>query len=188
LDKLFIPEVQGHLRRSKALVALTHSSTKAAMAMLLAAVVALVVANTGAHEGFLEFFHTEVVVGVGPLVGEMSLAHIINDIFMAVFFLLVGLEIKYEMMVGELTNIRQAALPIIAACGGVLAPIVIYSIFNGMNSVFPCALQRFIPCVWTVGSITLCEKPYSIPSVGRSNGTSRNNKRLAGVPDAFQVR
>ncbi len=133
MDKLFIPEVQGHLRRSRALVALTHSSTKAAMAMLLAAVVALIVANTGAHEGFLEFFHVDVVVGVGPFVGEMSLAHVINDIFMAIFFLLVGLEIKYEMTVGELTNIRQAALPIIAACGGVLAPIVIYSIFNGMN-------------------------------------------------------
>ena len=93
------------------------------MAMLLAAVIALIVANTAAHEGFLEFFHMEVVLGVGPLVGEMSLAHIINDIFMAIFFLLVGLEIKYEMTVGELTNIRQAALP----------PIVIYSIFNGMN-------------------------------------------------------
>ena len=104
---------------SRALVALTHSSTKAAMAILLAAVVALIVANTGAHEGFLEFFHVDVVVGVGPFVGEMSLAHVINDIFMAIFFLLVGLEIKYEMTVGELTNIRQAALPIIAACGSV---------------------------------------------------------------------
>ncbi len=60
----------------------------------------------------------------------MSLAHIISDIFMAVFFLLVGLEIKYEMTVGELTNIRQAALPIIAAFGGVVMPIVIYSAFN----------------------------------------------------------
>lgn len=60
----------------------------------------------------------------------MSIAHIINDILMAVFFLLVGLEIKYEMTVGELTNIRQAILPIVAACGGVLAPIAIYAVFN----------------------------------------------------------
>ena len=74
-----------------------------------------------------------VVVGIGPVVGEMSMAHVINDIFMAVFFLLVGLEIKYEMTVGELTNIRQAALPIIAAVGGVLMPIVLYSLFNGGN-------------------------------------------------------
>ena len=101
--------------------------------MLAAAIVALVIANSPFFEPFEEFWHTHVVVGVGGFIGEMSLAHIINDIFMAVFFLLVGLEIKYEMTVGELTNIRQAALPIIAACGGVLAPIVIYSLFNATN-------------------------------------------------------
>ena len=130
---LFIREVQGHQRRYRKLIHLTHSSTKAAGAMLVAAVVALIVANTGAHEAFLEFWHMPVVVGIGPVVGEMSMAHVINDIFMAVFFLLVGLEIKYEMTVGELTNIRQAALPIIAAVGGVLMPIVLYSLFNGGN-------------------------------------------------------
>ena len=130
---LFIDAVQGHQRRFTKLLHFTHSSTKAAGAMLVAAVVALLVANFGDHEAFLEFWHMHVVAGVGPLVGEMSMAHVINDIFMAVFFLLVGLEIKYEMTVGELTNIRQAALPIIAAVGGVLAPIVIYSIFNAGN-------------------------------------------------------
>ena len=130
---LFIRAVQGHQRRYRKLIHLTHSSTKAAGAMLVAAVVALIVANTGAHEAFLEFWHLPVVVGIGPVVGEMSMAHVINDIFMAVFFLLVGLEIKYEMTVGELTNIRQAALPIIAAVGGVLMPIVLYSLFNGAN-------------------------------------------------------
>lgn len=98
--------------------------------MLLAAIVALIVANTPAHEAFLEFWHTYVVIGFGDSIAKMSLAHIINDIFMAVFFLLVGLEIKYEMTVGELTNIRQAALPIIAAFGGVVVPIAIYSAFN----------------------------------------------------------
>ena len=97
----------------------------------VAAIIALIIANTPAHEPFLEFWHTYVVVGFGDMVGAMSLAHIISDIFMAVFFLLVGLEIKYEMTVGELTNIRQAALPIIAAFGGVVVmPIVIYSAFN----------------------------------------------------------
>lgn len=131
--RIYIKEVRGRQRRLLKLVSFTHSSTKAAGVMLMAAIVALIVANTPAHEPFLEFWHTYVTVGVGSLVGQMSLAHIINDIFMAVFFLLVGLEIKYEMTVGELTNIRQAALPIIAACGGVLAPIVIYLLFNGGN-------------------------------------------------------
>lgn len=131
--RIYIKEVRGRQRRLLKLISFTHSSTKAAGVMLLAAIVALIVANTPAHEPFLEFWHTYVTVGVGSLLGQMSLAHIINDVFMAVFFLLVGLEIKYEMTVGELTNIRQAALPIIAACGGVLAPIVIYLLFNGAN-------------------------------------------------------
>lgn len=130
---LLIDEVQGHQRRFMKLLEFTHSSTRAAGVMLLGAIVALVVANTGLHEGFLEFWHTEVVLGVGSHIGQMSLAHIINDVLMALFFLLVGLEIKYEMTVGELTNIRQAALPIIAAVGGVGMPIVIYLAFNAGN-------------------------------------------------------
>ena len=131
--RIYIKEVEGHQARYRKLIQLTHSSTKAAGAMLLAAVVALVVANAGAYEGFLAFWQTEVGVFFGSMEAEMSLAHIINDIFMAVFFLLVGLEIKYEMTVGELTNIRQALLPIVAACGGVVAPILIYLAFNGGN-------------------------------------------------------
>lgn len=129
--RVYIKEVQGHQRRLRKIISFTHSSTRAAGAMLLAAIIALIVANTPAHEPFLEFWHTYVTVGVGNMIGQMSFAHIINDIFMAVFFLLVGLEIKYEMTVGELTNIRQAALPIIAAFGGVLMPIVIYLLLNG---------------------------------------------------------
>ena len=52
---------------------------------------------------------------------------------MAIFFLLVGLEIKYEMTVGELTDVRQAILPVAAAIGGVLMPVGIYLLFNASN-------------------------------------------------------
>lgn len=132
-QKIYIKEVSGHQKRFRKLVQFTHSSTKAAGIMLLAAVVALVVANTAAYEPFLHFWHTQFGFVFGDTQATLSLAHIINDIFMAVFFLLVGLEIKYEMTVGELTNIRQALLPIVAAFGGVLAPIAIYLLFNGGN-------------------------------------------------------
>ena len=127
---VYIDEVQGHKARASKIVELTHSSTKAAAVMLLAAVVALVVANAGLHEPFLAFWHTEVGFVIGGTHATMTLAHVINDILMAVFFLLVGLEIKYEMTVGELTDVRQAALPVIAAAGGVLAPLVIYLAIN----------------------------------------------------------
>ena len=127
---LFIDEVQGHQKRYSKLVRFTHSSTKAAGAMLLAAIVALVVANSPAYEPFIHFWHTEVGFIFGSTEQTMSLAHIVNDIFMAIFFLLVGLEVKYEMTVGELTNIRAALLPIMGAVGGVAMPIVIYLLFT----------------------------------------------------------
>lgn len=131
---IYIEEVQGHNRRIRKLLSFTHSSTRAAGIMLLAAIAALIIANSGAYEGFYDLWHhNDIALELGPLSGRMSLAHAINDILMAIFFLLVGLEIKYEMTVGELTNIRQAALPIIGAIGGVTVPIVIYLIFNASD-------------------------------------------------------
>lgn len=130
---LFIKEVQGHQWRWMKLVEFTHSSTKAACFMLLAAIASLIVANTFLYGAFEDLIHMEIGFVIGETAYTMSIVHAVNDILMAIFFLLVGLEIKYEMTVGELTNIRQALLPIVAAFGGVLAPIVIYSIFNVGN-------------------------------------------------------
>lgn len=132
-QRIFIEEVQGRQARYRKLIQFTHSSTKAAGVMLLAAVVALIVANSGLSESFLQFWHTEVGVYFGEAFAGMSLVHVVNDILMAVFFLLIGLDVKYELTVGELTNIRRAILPIAAAFGGVLVPIVVYSIFNVGN-------------------------------------------------------
>lgn len=129
-DAAYIDEVSHHRRRRAHVIELTHSSTKAAGVMLLATILALVVANSGLHEDFVHFWHTELSVGFGDSSVGMGLGHIINDIFMAVFFLLVGLEIKYEMTVGELTNIRQAILPVMAAVGGVAMPALIYVACN----------------------------------------------------------
>lgn len=133
LDGVFIPEVRKHRENHARLVRVTYSSTKAAGVMLLAAIVALIVANTGLHEPFRAFWETDFGFVFGEREAVLTLSEIINDIFMAVFFLLVGLEIKYEMTAGELTNIRQAILPIVAAFGGVLAPIVVFTLINGGN-------------------------------------------------------
>lgn len=132
-DNLFIDEVQGHQKRYRKLIDFTHSTTRAAFVMLLAAVAAVIIANTPVFEQFEEALHVEVGVFAGSRTAGMSVAHVINDLFMALFFLLVGLEIKYEMTVGELTNIRQAILPIMGAVGGVLAPIGVYLAFNAAN-------------------------------------------------------
>ena len=128
--QVYNEDARKHQLRFSKLIQLGYSSTKAAALMLAAAIIALVIANTGLYEPFLEIIETEVGFIFGEHHAAMSIAEVINDIFMAIFFLLVGLEIKYEMTAGELTNIRQALLPIIAACGGVLAPVVSYTLFN----------------------------------------------------------
>lgn len=114
------------LRRQK----VTSNGTIAAAVMVLAALVAVVVANTPAYEAIHHFLMEPVSIGVGPFVGALSIEAFVNDFLMAIFFLLVGIELKYEMTVGELKNPRQAALPMLAAVGGVVVPALVYVAFN----------------------------------------------------------
>lgn len=130
-NRPYIQESERHHRRLNRIVHFTHSTTKAAGVMLLAAIAAFAIANSPVYPEFLHFWHADVTFGVGQSVHTMSLAHIVNDVLMAVFFLLVGLEIKYEMTVGALTDWRQALLPAAAAAGGVAAPIVVFLLFTG---------------------------------------------------------
>jgi NhaA family Na+:H+ antiporter len=129
----FIEEVDRRQGPYRKLVGFTGSSTRAAAVMLGAAIVSIIIANTDFYYPFKEFFSTEISFYIGSFGGSMTLSHVINDILMTLFFLLIGLEIKYEMTVGELREIRQALLPIVAALGGVLVPIVIYLGFNAGN-------------------------------------------------------
>nr|WP_294927846.1 Na+/H+ antiporter NhaA [uncultured Flavobacterium sp.] len=110
-----------------------QSSSSGGILLLVCVFVSLVIANTDlgtAFNNFLDF----------PLGYETASVHLrypillwINDGLMAIFFLLVGLEIKREVIEGELSSVRQAALPVLAALGGVIVPAVIYFLFNGQN-------------------------------------------------------
>lgn len=100
---------------------------------MICAVVALMCANIP-QLGFLhELWDTNVGINIGSFSLEMSLELWINDFLMAIFFFVVGLEIKREMMVGELSSLKQASLPILAAVGGMVVPAIIYSVFNWSN-------------------------------------------------------
>ncbi len=116
--------------RKPALQRITSNGTIAAGVMVLAAIIAVIVANTDAYYGVREFLEAPLVLQVGPLVGEISLEGFINDFLMAIFFLSVGIELKFELTAGVLTNPRHALMPILAACGGVAAPALIYTAFN----------------------------------------------------------
>jgi len=94
------------------------------------AVIAMVLANTALSQGYFDFWHTEAGLAVGSFELKMSLGHWINDGLMAIFFLVIGLEIKRELMVGELSSVSKAAFPAVAALGGMIAPALIYFTLN----------------------------------------------------------
>ncbi|HLD94181.1 MAG TPA: Na+/H+ antiporter NhaA [Anaerolineales bacterium] len=98
--------------------------------LLLATVVALAWANSPWAESYETLWSTPFTVGLGSWTLSKDLFHWINDGLMAVFFFVVGLEIKREIMVGELSKPRQALFPIVAALGGMVAPAILYAAFN----------------------------------------------------------
>jgi len=107
-----------------------HRQTTSGILLMMTAVAALLIANSPAAEPYFHLLHAEVVVGSGAWTLKMSLHHWINDGLMALFFLVVGLELKRELLVGELSDPRQALLPIMAAIGGMLVPALLYTAIN----------------------------------------------------------
>lgn len=104
------------------------SNQASGIILIFCVLVSLLIANSSAGEGFQHFLDKEVGTHLFHLTYPVSIW--INDGLMAVFFLLVGLEIKREMVEGELSSFKNASLPIFAAVGGMLVPAVIYTFFN----------------------------------------------------------
>lgn len=98
--------------------------------LLLGTVVALVMANTPLSDTYESFWATELTIGTEGFGITETLRHWVNDGLMALFFFILGLEIKRELLVGELRYLNQAAFPIAAALGGAVVPAAIYAVFN----------------------------------------------------------
>lgn len=107
-----------------------ESQTSGGLVLLVCTIIALVVANVPSLQHLQEIWHLDAGISIGNFKLEMSIMHWINDALMAIFFFVVGLEIKREMLVGELSSIKKATLPIFAALGGMLVPAAIYAFFN----------------------------------------------------------
>ncbi|RKE80711.1 MULTISPECIES: Na+/H+ antiporter NhaA [Chryseobacterium] len=105
-----------------------NNSQSSGIILIFCVLISLLIANSSAAENFQHFLDQEVGTHLFGL--EYPVSIWINDGLMAVFFLLVGLEIKRELVEGELSSFKNASLPIFAAVGGMLIPAVIYSIFN----------------------------------------------------------
>ena len=128
------PVVVRRIEQRSSLKKITSNSTIAAAVMVLAALIALVVANSPAHEVVKEILEVELGFSLGMIHAHMALEVFVNDFLMAIFFLLVGIELKYEVTVGQLRRPRQAMLPMLAAVGGVAVPALIYLAFNASTA------------------------------------------------------
>ena len=103
-----------------------HVQAASGIVLLAATAVALFLANSPWSSSFLEFWDSEFAITFGAVELSHSLKHWINDGLMGIFFFVIGLEVKRELVMGELRDPRSAALPIFAAIGGMLVPAAIY--------------------------------------------------------------
>ncbi|MCK5383192.1 MAG: Na+/H+ antiporter NhaA [Gammaproteobacteria bacterium] len=107
-----------------------HRQTTSGLLLMFTAVLALVLANSPLAHLYQQIQHLNIGFNIGNWSLENSLHHWVNDGLMALFFFVVGLELKREIMAGALSNPRQAALPIVAAIGGMVIPALIYFSVN----------------------------------------------------------
>lgn len=98
--------------------------------LFIATLAAVIVANSVLSESYFELWNMALGITLGGNTISMSLMHWINDGLMALFFLMVGLEIKRELIIGELSSVQKASFPIIAAIGGMVIPALVYVSFN----------------------------------------------------------
>tara|TARA_B100000700_G_scaffold329022_1_gene448915 strand:+ start:326 stop:1498 length:1173 start_codon:yes stop_codon:yes gene_type:complete len=100
------------------------------LVLLFAAIIALIISNSDISDFYFETLNKYIFVGFNNFGLKLTVIHWINDALMAIFFFFVTLEIKREFLQGELSNIKQALLPIIAAVGGMLVPALFYIFIN----------------------------------------------------------
>lgn len=125
--------------------------------LILCTIVSLIIANSGFRELYSGFWHI--------YLGNLSIEHWVNDGLMAVFFLLVGLELEREIYIGEFSKPRNAILPIAAAVGGMLVPALFYFLFNrGTDTVSGIGIPMATDIAFALGILSLLGKrvPFSL--------------------------
>lgn len=113
-----------------------HRQTTSGILLMLCAVIALVIANSQWGEPYHLFLQTKFTIGIEGFQLSKTIHHWINDGLMALFFFVIGLELKREIIVGELADPKQAILPIVSAIGGMIIPVLIYIMINPEGHAF----------------------------------------------------
>lgn len=133
-----------------------HRQTTSGYLLMGCAIIALLLANSVLYHQYEEVLNTIISLSIGDLTLDKTLHHWINDGLMALFFFVVGLEIKREILVGELSDPRQAALPIIAAVGGMIMPAIIYALINiGSDAINGWGIPMATDIAFAVGALVL---------------------------------
>jgi len=128
--KIYAPWEKAFKKISTPFEHFLHAQTTTGLVLMCMTVVALILANSPLAEGYKHFFHTKIDLTVGSWALSHTIHHWINDGLMAIFFFIIGLEIKREILVGELSNLKVAMLPIVSAIGGMAIPALIYLSIN----------------------------------------------------------
>ncbi len=133
-----------------------HRQTTSGLLLMGSAIIALVLANSFLASAYQHVLHTPLGFHIGAWGIDMSLHHWVNDGLMTLFFFVVGMELKREMLVGELADMRQAALPIIAAIGGMVVPALIFLSFNyGTEAARGWGIPMATDIAFAVGALVL---------------------------------
>ncbi|NBX52732.1 MAG: Na+/H+ antiporter NhaA [Proteobacteria bacterium] len=142
-----------------------QSQVAVGVILIIASILALVISNSKNHQLYFDFFNQNLDLNIKflEIYKPFTLRDWINDALMAVFFFLVGLELKSEILIGELSSRKKMSLPLICACGGVIFPILLFLVFNGN---IPENAKGFaIPCATDIafayGFIALFGKTFS---------------------------
>src|SRR5690606_28928370 len=136
------------------------------MVLGLAAVAALVVANSPLSSAYYGWLKSEHILQIGPLLLQLSISEWIKEGLMAVFFLVVGLEIKFEILKGELSDPKKLATPVLAAAGGMIAPALVYLAvvgpLDGPSQGWPIPLATDIAFALAVFAVAARRLPGSL--------------------------
>lgn len=124
--------------------------------LIICTAVSLIIANSFLAESYIALFKTKIGFSLGSVTMNYPVYHWINDLLMAVFFLMVGLEIERELYIGELSDFRNALLPILAALGGMFVPALFHFSFNsGTEAQSGFAIPMATDIAFALGMISL---------------------------------
>lgn len=112
-----------------------NDSRAVGITLICCTIISLVISNSAWAESYINFWNVELHMPASTIHLPHTPLHIVNDFLMAFFFLLVGMEIKRELMVGELSTVKKAVLPILAAVGGMVVPAALFLLWTGSDEV-----------------------------------------------------